>query len=91
MKYKKGDLVRLSDFGMMLSGEMDCNIGMILQGPYDLSVKTGETVTTYYIAYDILVGNEVMKRVPADFLKRMTRDEEINTRVEEVADGDESD
>jgi hypothetical protein len=87
VEYKKGDLVRLSDFGKMLSGEMDCNVGMVLEGPYDLSVKTGTEVTTYYIAYDILVGDEIMKSVPVDFLRRMTKNEKDIERVERVADG----
>tara|TARA_Y100000593_G_C4309476_1_gene337605 strand:- start:2568 stop:2843 length:276 start_codon:yes stop_codon:yes gene_type:complete len=91
VKYKKGDLVRLSDFGKLIVGEADCDVGMILEGPYDLSVKTGDVVTTYYIAYDILVGSELMKRVPAEFLKRMTKDEENIARMEKMVDGDETD
>ena len=88
MEYKRGDLVRLSEFGRLIAGEKIYTTGVILEGPYDLSVKTGNKVTTYYIAYDIMVGDEIMKRVPVDFLRRMTEDEETITRVEKVADGD---
>ena len=91
MEYKKGDLVRLSDFGKLIAGDMGCDVGMILQGPYDLSVKTGKEVTTYYIAYDILVGDEIMKMVPTDFLKRMAINEKNITGMEEVANGDKPD
>ena len=91
MKYKKGDLVLLSDFGRLISGEMEYNVGMVLEGPYDLSIKTGKKVTTYYIAYDVLVGDELIKRIPVDFLKRMTKNEKDTERVEEVADGDRAD
>ena len=91
MEYKKGDLVRLSDFGKLIAGDMGCDIGMILEGPYDLSVKTGDVVTTYYIAYDVLIGSELMERVPVDFLKRMTKYEENNTRMEEVDSVDKAD
>ena len=88
MEHKKGDLVRLSEFGRLITGERTYNTGVILEGPYDLSVKTGKTVTTYYIAYDIMVGDEVMKRVPADFLKRMTENEEDFERMEAMVGGD---
>ena len=88
MEHKKGDLVRLSEFGRLIAGERTYNTGVILEGPYDLSVKTGKTVTTYYIAYDIMVGDEVMKRVPADFLKRMTENEEDFERMEAMVGGD---
>ena len=91
MEYEKGDLVRLSDFGKLLAGDMDCDIGMIVKGPYDLSVKTGDVVTTYYVAYDVLIGNEIMERVPTAFLKRMINDEEDIARVEKVDSGDKAD
>lgn len=91
MDYKKGDLVVLSEFGKLITGEMDTDVGMILAGPYDLSIKTGDEVTTYYIAYDILIGDETMRKVPAEFLRRMTNDEEDNTRMEEVDNGDSTD
>ena len=45
MKYKKGDLVRLSDFGKLIVGDMECDVCMILEGPYDLSVKTGDEIS----------------------------------------------
>jgi len=89
--YKRGDLVVLSEFGRLITGEMDTDVGMILEGPYDLTVKTGDKVTTYYTAYDILIGDETMKKVPAEFLRRMTNDEEDNTRMEEMDDGDSAD
>lgn len=91
MDYKRGDLVVLSEFGRLITGEMDTDVGMILEGPYDLTVKTGDKVTTYYTAYDILIGDETMKKVPAEFLRRMTNDEEDNTRMEEMDDGDSAD
>lgn len=91
MEYKKGDLVRLSDFGKLIAGDMGCDVGMVLEGPYDLSVKTGDVVTTYYVAYDILVGDEMMKMVPIDFLKRMAKDEESVTRMEKVDSGNKAD
>ncbi len=84
MKYKKGDLVKLSDFGKLISGDRDCHVGVVLDGPYDLMTPLGEPVTTYYEAYDLLVAGEIMKRVPAEFLKRVTTDEEDNKRVEGV-------
>ena len=84
MEYKRGDLVRLSDFGKLVSGDKGSNVGVILDGPYDLMAPTSGEVTTYYIAYDILVDGEVLKRVPTDFLRRMTTDERDIERVERI-------
>ena len=88
MSYKKGDLVKLSDFGKLISGDRECDVGVVLDGPYNLMAPLDGSETTYYEAYDLLVAGELMKRVPVEFLKRMTKDEKIVKRVEEVAKGD---
>ena len=88
MNYNKGDLVKLSDFGKLISGDRECDVGVIVSEPYDLLTPLGDPTTTYYEAYDILVAGELMKGVPAEFLKRMTKNEEDTERVEELAGGD---
>ena len=84
VEYKRGDLVRLSDFGLLVSGDKGSDVGVVVDGPYNLLTPTNEEVTTYYIAYDILVDGEILKRIPVDFLRRMTTDERDIERVEKI-------
>ncbi len=85
MAFKKGELVRLSDFGKLIHGDRLCSVGIILSEPYDLLTPLGAKETSYYEAYDLLVGDEVMKGIPTEFLHRMTKDEESKIKMEEVA------
>ena len=85
MEFKEGDLVRLSDFGKLVSGDKGSNVGVVLSGPYDLMAPTSGEVTSYYIAYDVLVDDEIIERVPVDFLKRMVINEKSAERMEEMA------
>ena len=91
MGFKKGELVKLSDFGKLISGDRLSGYGIIISEPYDLLTPLGSETTTYYEAYDLLVGNEVMKGVPTQFIYRMTQNEESNKRMEEVVKRDETD
>lgn len=77
MEFKKGELVKLSDFGKLIHGDKLCSVGIILSGPYDLMTPLSSPTTTYYEAYDLLVGDEVIKGIPREFLFRMTKDEEM--------------
>ena len=91
MGYKKGELVRLSDFGKLISGDKFCEFGIIISEPYDLLTPIGAETTTYYEAYDVLVGSEVMKGVPTEFLYRMIQNEESIKRMEKMAERDKAD
>ena len=91
MKFEEGDLVTLSDFGKLVSGAKGSNVGIIISGPYDLLAPTSAEVTSYYMAYDVLVDDDIIERVPADFLKRMVKGEQDVERVEEVVERDETD
>jgi hypothetical protein len=42
----------------------------------------------FHVAYDIMIGDELIKRVPSIFLLRMDKDEEDNERVEKLVIGD---
>ena len=88
MGFKKGELVKLSDFGKLISGDRLSGYGIIISEPYDLLTPLGSQTTTYYEAYDLLVGDEVMKGVPTEFIYRMTEDEKSIKRMEEVAKRD---
>ena len=91
MKFEEGDLVTLSDFGKLVSGAKGSNVGIIISGPYDLLAPTSAEVTSYYMAYDVLVDDDIIERVPADFLKRMVKGEQDVERVEEMVERDETD
>ena len=84
MAFKKGELVRLSDFGKLIHGDRECSVGIVLSEPYDLLTPLGASETTYYEAYDLLVGDEIMKGVPKNFLYRMTENEKSDKRMEKV-------
>lgn len=91
MAFKKGELVRLSDFGKLIHGDRLCSVGIVLSEPYDLLTPLGAKETTYYEAYDLLVGDEVIKGIPIEFLHRMTEDEENEIKMEEMAKRDSTD
>ncbi len=88
---KKGDLVELSAFGRSVVKPNPAKVGMIVGGPYEknyICAKSG--LYTKYLSYDLMLGNELLKEVPEDFVLRMGDDEhEENPRgLEEISDGD---
>jgi hypothetical protein len=85
--FKIGELVKLSDFGMLIHGNKRFSVGIVLSEPYDLLTPLGSKETTYYEAYDLLIGDEVIKGIPIQFLYRMTEDE----KVEEMAERNKAD
>lgn len=91
MKFKKGELVRLSDFGKLIHGDKLCSVGIVLSEPYDLLTPLGAKQTSYYEAYDLLVGDEVIKGIPTEFLYRMMNNEEPDEEVEEMVKRDSTD
>ena len=84
-------MVRLSDFGKLISGDRISDYGIIISEPYDLLTPIGSEITTYYEAYDLLVGDEILKGVPTEFIYRMTKDEESIKRMEKMDKRDQSD
>ena len=84
MGFKKGELVRLSDFGKLIHGERKYDVGIVLSESYNLLTPLGNEETIYYEAYDLLVGDEVVKGIPTEFLHRMTDDEKNDEKVEKT-------
>ena len=76
-QYKVGDLVILSDFGLLISSVPNCEIGIVMAGPYDLYYPWSDQKKFLidYVAYDVLVCDELIKRVPQEFLTRMIKEE----------------
>ncbi len=84
-----GDLVILSAFGRAVVKPNTAKVGMIVAGPYEkdyICAKTG--LYTKYFSYDVMLGTELLKEVPEDFILRMGDDEhEDNPRgLEEIPD-----
>lgn len=67
--YSIGDLVKIRGFGVVLK-KTDQEIGIVTKGPY--SYKTVESyhdlVYFEWWCYDILVGNELIRMMPENFL-----------------------
>jgi len=83
-KFKVGDLVELSDFGQTVAGDPGNEYAVIIKGPYSFGFPVDDSPEGFHIAYDIMIGDELIKRVPSIFLLRMDKDEENNDRVEKV-------
>ena len=90
-KFKLGDLVELSDFGKTIAGDWKIKYGIVVKGPYSMGHPGGGMPEGFYIAYDVMLGDELIKRIPSQFILRMDKDEEDNMRVEKMVVGDGSD
>jgi len=83
-KFKVGDLVELSDFGQAMAGDWDLKYGIIVKGPYSIGYPYQQLPEGFYTAYDVMLGHELIKRIPSEFILRMDKDEEDNKAVEKV-------
>ena len=83
-KFQVGDLVELSNFGNSVAGDWDLKYGIVVKGPYTFGLPEDDSPEGFHIAYDIMLGDELIKRVPSTFLLRMDKNEEDNERVEKV-------
>jgi len=90
-KFKLGDLVELSDFGKTIAGDWKIKYGIVVKGPYSMGLPGGGMPEGFYVAYDVMLGDELIKRIPSQFILRMDKDEEDNMRVEKMVVGDGSD
>ena len=84
-----GDLVILSAFGRAVIKPNNAKLGIIIAGPYEkdyICAKTG--LYTKYLSYDIMLGIELLKEVPEDFIVRMGDDshEENPQGLEKIPD-----
>ena len=82
-----GDLVLLSRFGLSVVKPNPAKLGVVIGGPYKktyICAKSG--LYTKYLSYDVMLGQELLKEVPEDFVLRMGDDEhEENPRGLEEA------
>jgi hypothetical protein len=74
-KYKKGDLVTMNAFGLILrSTGNTARVGIIMSSPRNYYKASAEQELIYWV-YDIVVGNELIIDVPQEFLIRIEKDE----------------
>lgn len=90
-KFKVGDLVELSDFGQAIAGDWDVKYAVVVKGPYSFGWPADDSPEGFHVAYDVMIGDELIKRIPSIFLLRMDKDEESNERVEKMVIGDSPD
>ncbi len=90
-KFQVGDLVELSDFGKTIAEDWTIKYGIVVKGPYSMGLPGDGTPEGFYTAYDVMLGDELIKRIPSQFILRMDKDEDDNERVEKVVIGDRSD
>ena len=79
--YNIGDLVMLRGFGLVLL-KSEQPIGIIIKGPYSFrSVESYHDLVYFeYWCYDILVGSELIKMLPENFLLEVKK---VNERIDE--------
>jgi len=71
-----GDLVKVRGFGLVLT-QSNINLGVIIKGPYSYkSVESyHELVYFEWWCYDILVGKQLVRMMPENFLLEINIDE----------------
>ncbi len=84
-----GDLVILSSFGRAVIKPNPSKVGIVIGGPYEndyICAKTG--LYAKYLSYDVMLGIELLKEIPEDFILRMGDDEheENPEGLEEIPD-----
>ena len=75
-KYKKGDLVNLNTFGLILrSTGNKARIGIVMSYPRNYYKANADQELIYWV-YDVVVGNELIIDVPQEFLIRINKNED---------------
>lgn len=75
-KFQIGDLVELSEFGRTIAGDWEIKYGVIVKGPYSMGLPDAGTPEEFYIAYDVMIGDELIKKIPSQFILRMDNNHE---------------
>ncbi len=74
-KYKKGDLIVLNTFGLILREDHNkAKIGVIVS-PARNYISKREDYELYYWVYDIMIGDQLINDVPQEFIDRMISNE----------------
>ncbi len=74
-KYRKGNLIILNSFGLLLRDEGNVvKIGIIISPPRDY-MHCEETMELFYWVYDVMIGDQLIIDVPQEFIDRMIENE----------------
>ena len=77
--HKKGDLVEFNEDGEDLFRYLNSSVGIISSDPIVMyEYEFDETVE--YIVYDLIVDGQLFKHIPEEFIDRITRKNEENTK-----------
>ena len=78
-RFKPGDLIILNQYGLFITLEHDRKIGIIISKSYNILPPEEESeIDTFFIVYDILLDEELIKMVPEEFME-MYEDYEKDT------------
>ena len=83
-KFKVGDLIILNDFGLLIYDDGP-KLGLVMTDAYAYIMprESEEIIHLEYWTYDIMIGGELIKMMPEEFLKRI-KDEEDFEGVENI-------
>jgi len=72
-----GDLVKIRGFGIVLA-QSDNGLGIIVKGPYSYkSVESYHDLVYFeWWCYDVLIGSELVRMMPENFLLEIKLDED---------------
>ncbi len=72
-----GDLVKIRGFGLVLA-KSDAGLGIITKGPYSYkSVESYHDLVYFeWWCYDVLIGSELVRMMPENFLLEVILDED---------------
>ena len=78
-KFKIGDLIILNDFGLLIYDEGP-KIGLVVTDPYAyvMPEQSEEIIHLEYWTYDIMIGGELIKMMPEEFLRRINYEEDFD-------------
>ena len=75
-KYRKGDLIILNTFGLMLRDDYNkARVGVVISIPRNY-VNSQENYELFYWVYDVMIGDQLITDVPQEFIDRMINNEE---------------
>ena len=73
--YKKGEIFYLNEFGtVLLEDDNTARVGIIIAGPSNYLVED-ENGHFFYWVYDVMIGNQLIKDIPQEFMDRIINEE----------------
>jgi len=77
-KFKVGDLIILNDFGLLIYDDGH-KLGLVMTSAYSYVMprESEEIIHLEYWTYDIMIGGELVKMMPEEFLRRIKNEEDI--------------